>query len=85
MKIPSNKRTIESFQLEKFFDLDLAEKVFRTPDKAFRGEIEIWLLLSFNSYTAVVFESVKEAQLLSIKKKLIHGTQKASLRNYHEG
>ena len=40
MKIPSNKSAIENFQLEKFFDLDLSAKAFRTPDKALRCYIQ---------------------------------------------
>ena len=39
MKIPSNKSAVETFQLEKFFDLDLSAKAFKTPDKAFKCSI----------------------------------------------
>ena len=40
MKIPPNKRFSQTFELDNFFDLDLSAKVFKTPDKAFKYDVE---------------------------------------------
>ena len=79
MKIPSNKSAIENFQLEKFFDLDLSAKAFRTPDKALRGYIQ------GSTYHPLRVGGWIPDNIDVVIAPIKWYSQKASLRNDHEG